>query len=90
MTLTEAQQKGCVPVVMDTFSSLHDIVADGRNGFIVPDGDLDVFVERMERLMTDVKERDEMAWNAVRDSRRFKMEHIGPKWVELFEALVKE
>ena len=90
MTLTEALQKGCVPVAMDSFGALRDIITDGRDGFIVPDGDLDLFTRRVEQLMDNPEKRTKMAWNGVESSRRFKMENVGPKWVEFFESLLKD
>lgn len=33
MTITEAQQCGTVPIVLNTFASLKELVTDGKNGF---------------------------------------------------------
>lgn len=35
MTLLESQQMGVVPIAIDTYKSLHDIVQDNYNGVIV-------------------------------------------------------
>lgn len=35
LTLTEAQQYGCVPIAFDTYASLHEIITDRFNGFII-------------------------------------------------------
>ena len=35
LTLTESQQMGCVPIAMDSFGSLHDIITNANNGFII-------------------------------------------------------
>ena len=36
LVLTEAMSYGCVPVVYDTYETLHDIVDDRSNGYIIP------------------------------------------------------
>ena len=51
MTLVECQQFGCVPIVMDSFRSLHDIVIDGQNGFITPNNEIEVFTEKLRLYM---------------------------------------
>ena len=51
MTLVEAQQYGVVPLAMDTYGSLHDIITDGQNGEIIADNDLDEYARRLRVLM---------------------------------------
>ena len=49
MTLVEAQQCGVVPVVMDSYLSLHDIVETGYNGIIVSNEDLTGYINNIKR-----------------------------------------
>lgn len=35
-TLNEAMRLGCVPVVIDSFSAIDDIVCDEQDGIIIP------------------------------------------------------
>ena len=90
MTILEAQQCGCVPVVFDTFASLPDVVADGRNGYIVPKGDVEQYVARMTALMQDELLRKEMGENARVDCQRFAPEKVAEQWHKLFTELVKQ
>ena len=87
MTLVEAQQYGVVPIAMDSYASLHDIVSDRFNGVIVKDNDIDGFVSELKNLMKDEITRKEMAKNAVRSCKKFSMNDVNKKWFELFEAL---
>lgn len=48
MTLVEAQQCGVVPVVMDSYLSLHDIVETGYNGIIVSNEDLTGYINNIK------------------------------------------
>ncbi len=83
MTLVESQQQGVVPVVMDSFAALHDIVKDGYNGSITVEGDIEQYASAVMALMTDDKKRDEMAMNGLQSSRLFSVEKIVDRWERL-------
>jgi glycosyltransferase involved in cell wall biosynthesis len=88
MTLVEAQQNGCVPVVMDSFLAVRDIVEDGRTGRIVPDGDVDAMVDAVQELMDDSGLRSELARSAMEASRRYGMDVVAGRWESLFSEVV--
>jgi len=90
LTLTEAQQCGCVPIVFDTYASLPDIVEDGRNGFVVPEGDMNQYVVRLTQLMNDESLRKEMAENAMIDCRRYTPKKVAEQWHQLFNELLNQ
>jgi glycosyltransferase involved in cell wall biosynthesis len=88
LTLTEAQQMGCIPIAMDSFSSLHDIVQDQKNGFIIKDKDIKSYAAATQNLIDNSELRHTISVNAVINSNRFLPEVIGIKWVELFQEVV--
>lgn len=90
MVLLEAQQMGTVPMAFDTFDSVHDNMIDGENGFIIPEMDIDQYVEKLKLLMLDVDLRKQMAQNGIRTLEKFSVENITRQWVELFENLKKK
>ena len=90
LTLTEAQQCGCVPIVFDTYASLADIVDNGRNGFVVPEGEIDQYVDRLTQLMKDESLRTEMGKNAYVDCQRYTPRKVAEQWHKLFTELVKQ
>ena len=87
LTLTESQQMGVVPVVFDSYASLHDIIQDGKNGFIIPDKDYDLFYRKLVWLMDNKKTREDMAKDAIESSRRFSSDNIYKEWMGLFNSL---
>lgn len=87
MTLVEAQQCGCVPIAFDSFSSVHDIIQSGRNGYIVPNNDIDEYVRVLQELMNNNTLRGELAENAQKDVMRFSRENIAKQWKTLLENL---
>jgi glycosyltransferase involved in cell wall biosynthesis len=90
MTLLETQNFGCVPVAMDSFASVRDIIDDGQNGFIVPNDDLNTFVEKIYILMDNAELRERMARNGMESVKKFSVENIVNKWEELFKNLANK
>lgn len=87
MTVMEAMSGGCVPVVMDTFASIHDLIDNGHDGFIVPAGDIDAFIEATEQLIGDEVRLRAMADAAGEKVRLFSLERTIEKWNALLAGL---
>ena len=85
MTLAEAMQHGCVPVVMDSFSSLRELVEDGVNGCIVRDGDTRSFLRASRALINDDPLRRTLSRAAVAQAARFDLSHMIPQWTKMLE-----
>lgn len=80
LTLTEAQQFGVVPIAFDSYAALWDIITDEENGLIVPECNVDEYVERLVRLMSDKARRERLAANGLRICQRFSQEEIAKRW----------
>jgi glycosyltransferase involved in cell wall biosynthesis len=87
ITLIEAQICGCIPVVMDSYLSLHDIIKNGENGFIIPNNDKQSFIEKVCLLMDNIELREKMAKNAMNDCKKFDAGNIVKEWENLFMEL---
>lgn len=88
MTLLEAQYYGCIPIVFDSFSSVHDLINNGVDGFIVENNDIQTFVERLNDLVKrpqKIHKMNELIRNKSKE--RFLMEDIAIKWNDLLENL---
>ena len=83
LTLTEAQQFGCVPIAFDSFSSLKDIITDEVNGFIISNNDIKTYTQKVIELMTNQTLRQEMAKNAIELSKRYELGKVIQKWESL-------
>ena len=90
MTLVEAQQYGVVPIVMNTYLSLHDIISDGINGVIINDGDIEGFASSMKLLMTNVDKRKQLAKSGLITCQQFRANSIVDQWETLFKNVVTE
>lgn len=87
LTLTEAQQYGVVPIAFNSYASLSDIITDGENGFIIPNNNLQIYVNKLMYLMQNENKRIYMATKAIQSSKRFEINKICNDWVELFKSL---
>ena len=87
LTLTEAQQFGCVPLAFNTYKSLADIITDGHNGYIVEDLDMETYKNRLQNLMVDSELRKTMASQAIGDSKRYTARKVCESWYNLLNKL---
>lgn len=83
LTLTEAQQFGCVPIAFNSFSSLKDIITDGVNGYIAVEKDLNMFSMKLKTLLENEKLRYDLALNAINMSKRYELKKIIGAWEKL-------
>lgn len=87
MTLVEAQQNGVVPIAMDSYSSLHDIIQNNINGIIVGDNDMESFYRELVVIMKDSLRRNMMANEGLKSCERYKVSIIVDKWEKIFKEL---
>lgn len=85
MTINEAMQYGCVPIVYSSFSAIYDVIAPGIDGCLVEPFNTDEYVKTMLGLMRSEKRRHAMALAAVEGSRRFELEPIADRWEEVIK-----
>lgn len=88
MTISESMQTGCVPIVMDSFSSVHDLIENNKNGIIVPNNNIKLLVKETRELMDNYQKRNEMAKEALKSIERFNINVIGEQWINLYKSLI--
>ncbi len=87
MVLIEAQSCGVPVISYDCPSGPAEIIHHGIDGFLINDGDIDTFVEKLELLVLDEELRKEMGENAQKNSLQYSEDCIMPQWVSLFKEL---
>ena len=87
MVMIEAMACG-LPVVTFAYPcGPKDIIREGENGLIVPEGDIAALAEAMGRLMADTALREQMS-EAARDvTRTYSEENVMNQWKQCFENL---
>ena len=90
MVLIEAMAEGTPLVSFDCPRGPGEIVVDGSNGFLVPDGDVPGLAKALAALMRDRELRDRMGEQALVDVRQYEIGNIADAWTSLIESLLQE
>ena len=83
----EAMACGLPAVCFDFKCGPRDIIIEGENGLIVPDGDIDGLAEAMVRLMRDDELRKRMGENAKKVVEKYSEDRVMGLWVNLYEEI---
>jgi glycosyltransferase involved in cell wall biosynthesis len=83
LTITEAMQKGAVPIVMNSCAVYEDFIDDGQSGFLTENGNVKAFAAHVIELMRDAEKRQRMAERAIEKTRQNDLESIIEKWSEI-------
>ena len=87
MTILEAQQCGCVPILYDSFVSAKDVITNGKNGILVENRDRKTYVAKLKELMSNKDLRNMMSKACVESSSQFSVETVATQWNELLKSL---
>ena len=87
MVLLEAQAAGLPIVSFACKCGPKDIITDGKDGFLVEEGDVENLAEKLLALIENEDLRKSMGLAAYENSKHFSEEEIMKKWLELFTEL---
>ncbi|QXQ08971.1 stealth conserved region 3 domain-containing protein [Paeniglutamicibacter sp. Y32M11] len=89
LVLLEARGAGLPLVSFDCETGPREIIEHGKDGYLVPVGDVGGFAEALRILMGDEGKRLQMAARATESLQRFAPDVIATQWETLFQELVK-
>lgn len=84
MVLLEAQSAGLPVVSFACKCGPRDVLTDGVDGFLVPEGNVAALAERLRALIKDPGLRAEMGRRALENSEKYREDNIMKTWTELF------
>lgn len=90
MVLLEAQAVGLPAVSFRCKCGPADILSDGKDGFLVKEGNIEEFTEKLRLLMSDTTLRKKMGKSALESSARFSEQRIMNRWIALFGSLANK
>ena len=84
----EAMAAGLPLVAFDCMAGPADMVEDGKSGFLIPLGDLELFQNQLEVLMKDSAMRAQFGEYAKGSIGRFAVDNIGEKYFEFITSVI--
>ena len=89
LVLIEAMQIGLPCVAFDCPFGPAAVIDNGKNGFLVPDGDVNLFVDKLCQLIEDDGLRREFSASAIEKAKLYSVDKVMQRWKALFEDLTK-
>ena len=87
MVLLEAFSKGVPPVSFDCPEGPRQLIQDGVNGLLVPEGDVPALTEALRRVMDDDDLRHRLGDGALTTAADYHVDAVVERWIALFEEL---
>ncbi|MBD8346832.1 glycosyltransferase family 4 protein [Dysgonomonas sp. HGC4] len=89
LVLTEAMACGLPCISFDCPSGPSEIIKDGEDGFLVETENIEGLAQKIILLIENEDLRIEMGQKAKVNAQRFLPEYIMPKWISLFNEVIK-
>lgn len=91
LVLAECMSFGVIPAVYDSYSAVRDIIADDKDGIVIPynqDGfKADEAAVMISTIMKDECKREQMALAAIKKSKDYSVDRIYQEWMRTFSRL---
>lgn len=92
LVLAEGMSFGVIPAVYNSYSAVGDIIADGKDGIMIPyhkDGyKAEEAADLLAGIMTDCGKCGQMALAAIEKSKEYSVEKKYGEWDKVFETLL--
>ncbi|SEO77728.1 Glycosyltransferase involved in cell wall bisynthesis [Flavobacterium sp. CF108] len=85
MVLIEAMSLGLPSISYDCPSGPRSIITDNENGFLIPDGDLELFAEKLSFLIENEELRIKFGAASKEKMKEYQLEPVMKQWKALLE-----
>jgi len=87
LVIVEAMSCGLPVVAFNCPYGPSNIISDGKDGFLVPDRDIECFANRICQLIDNKDLRLRMGQHGIISAQNYSSEKIMPQWIQLFDDL---
>ena len=81
-SLAEAMAHGCACISFDCVAGPADIIDDGINGFLIPEGNHELFKAKLKELVINKKLRESFGRAAVKKMKKYDSKHISKSYLD--------
>ena len=89
LVIVEAMACGLPVIAFDCENGPRSIITDGKEGYLIPAFDVELFADRLKKLMSDENLRRKMGEKGQWKSQRYHIDSIGKQWKQLFDELMQ-
>ncbi len=89
MVIIEAMAHGLPVISFDCPHGPADIITDSKNGFLIPNGNIDKFAQQLQVLMSDKNLRSEVGLVGMESVKAYSATKVMQQWDNLFKIVVQ-
>ena len=89
LVIVEAMACGLPVIAFDCENGPRSIMTDGVEGYLVPAFNVDLFADRLKKLISDEDLRKRMGEKGQKKSQCYHIDSIGKQWKQLFDELMQ-
>ena len=89
-TFLESIKNGCPCFAFGTTYVARDVITDGHNGYLIPEGDKALFTKKIVKYLEDESFQRQMSENAYQSAKRFDAQSFLDKWKAMMEGLFRQ
>ena len=79
-----------LPIVTTNVSGVSELVDDGKNGYVVPCGDVDQLAQALQKVMSNNDMQKTMSESNLKKADIFKLDNIVNQWEQLIQKVVQD
>lgn len=89
MVILEAQSYGLPVISFDCKTGPRDLIQDGKNGYLVEDGNIEQFAEKMLMFTQSEEMAHQMSKRAADGVQQYNLNNITKKWCDLIDTVIR-
>ncbi|MGX6591113.1 glycosyltransferase family 4 protein [Cetobacterium ceti] len=90
LAILEAMHCGLPIISFDCQSGPRELIRDGKNGYLIPQEDINSYANKLLELMNNFEKRKQMGYESKKRSYDFTEDKIMNMWRELFEEVLSK
>ena len=87
--MLEAMAQGMIPLVTRTKSGVDGVIEDGKNGFVVPIGDMKAIAEKIKFLASHSEKIQKIGRNAYITSKKYSIDSYAEKFENILNKTLQ-